>query len=233
MKLTAPGFDAPFKATATITTAAKEPAPWLPAGDGWIEHSGGNKNPVPGARIEWLTRCERAARDYIRAVINSDDFDDWSVVAAYRVVEPAKKRELKHGEYQKGDRVRYVARQPGWEDSKHIGRIGTVSDEVRGMSVPVEWEGESPKPSLAVYPANIEHESLPQFRKGDRVRIGPKGLENVSTAAGKEAEVKGQFGNHIQVSLFHEALTDHGRFGRTFYAEPQALTLLIPAREGL
>lgn len=220
------------KPTAVWSERAPE-APWLPEGDGWIEWSGG-KNPVPGATVEWLTPGERNARSYTPAVIESDKIDDWTVVVAYRVVEPAKKRELKHGEYLPGDRVRYVGRSPFHNEPEHIGRLGTVGSVITEKTIEVLWDGQSPKPAWGVYPENIEHESLPQFRKGDRVRVGPKGLGNVREAAGKDAKVTARsFNGDIEVSIFHPVRADFGNIGRTFFAKSHEISLLIPAREGV
>lgn len=65
--------------------------PWYPEGDGWIEHTPGDPQPVADeVRVHWLTRRERREQDYfptpsIRAMHNSwgksDVYPDNDIVA--------------------------------------------------------------------------------------------------------------------------------------------------------
>lgn len=143
--------------------------PWLPEGEGWIEWSGG-ENPVPGAKVQWVTECERRYRHSRPAIAASEALNWGEGIVAYRVEEPAKPaRVLKHGEYQPGDRVRYTARGLGAPLS-WIGRVGViecVSQDGRSSSVRFDNSGND---ALCSH-ASLEHESLPQFEVGDRVRL--------------------------------------------------------------
>lgn len=207
--------------------AAEIEKPWVPEGDGWIEHNGSNVNPAPGANVEWIIADERQEKHYIYAFNRSEDVL-WSCVVAYRVVEAAKPtRTLKHGEYQVGDRVRYTARASDVGDLSRVGAVGVATD-VKSYAVEVKWDDGITRPHGPLT-ENIEHESLPQFKIGDRVRAKAGGLRGVKQAAGHEAEIVGGSGL-LSLRFDCKIKSDTGRSSNTWYAHPGEIELVRPAR---
>ena len=203
--------------------------PWTPEGEGWIEHDVSRTNPVPGAMVEWLTHSEREGRCYIRSVTKSEHLI-WSFAVAYRVVESAKPpRTLAHGEYQVGDRVRYTARAADVGDLSRVGVVGVVTG-VKGSIIDVKWDDGITRPNGPL-PENIEHESLPQFKVGDRVRVKAGGLFNVPLAAGREAQIENYAAGYGIKLRFYGPFENRDRYSSNiWYGSNDRIELVRPVQ---
>lgn len=171
---------------------------------------------------------------------NAADFDETDftdppaqplVTEGYLPIQAAASaRTLKHGEYRKGDRVRYVGRVAGTV-SMWIGFTGSVTAHDRGW-VYVAFDGPD-ELHKSCHPGNLEHDLLPQFEVGDRVRVKAQGLANVPFAAGIEGvltEAKGP--DVFAIVLDAEVIGTSGRKSDMWTAVAADIELVRPACRG-
>ena len=143
-----------------------------------------------------------------------------------------KPRALKHGEYRPGDRVRYVGRSKLWNQPGDIGDLATVR-EVSNSIVFLTYDKPKRCHSPGVYPENIEHESLPQFEAGDRVRVKDGGLPAVSDAAGREALIAISYLDSTMHLRFDEPIANnYGTISQEWHAERHQVELVRPFQAG-
>lgn len=142
----------------------------------------------------------------------------------------ASARVLKHGEYRKGDRVRYAGRVSG-RTAKWIGLTGSVAS-LHGGLVYVAFDGAG-ELHKSCHPRNLEHEHLPQFEVGDRVRAKARGLANVPIAAGVEGVLTEAVSTDVfTVVLDTEVTGESGRISDTWTTVAADIELVRPVQRG-
>lgn len=142
----------------------------------------------------------------------------------------ASARVLKHGEYRKGDRVRYVGRVAGTV-ANWIGFTGSVTAHDSGW-VYVAFDG-ADELHKSCHPRNLEHEHLPQFEVGDRVRVKAQGLANVPVAAGVEGVLTEAMSPDVFAIVLDTEVTGRiGRISDMWTAVAADIELVRPAQRG-
>jgi hypothetical protein len=142
---------------------------------------------------------------------------------------PKPGRVLEHGEYLLGDRIRFAGRFHNALPELR-GRVGVFSMIDENGSARFVLDGDQGVRIGSV--ENIEHQSLPQFEIGDRVKVKPCGLCSVPVAAGYEATVKGVYAGGVRLR-FDGLLTN--RFGETslfWTAGSEQIDLVRPVQAG-
>lgn len=139
-------------------------------------------------------------------------------------------RVLKHGEYQVGDRVRYTGRLQG-RTSKWIGRTGVVKARYRHVLTIAFDDDIGSMKSCDI--ANLEHEHLPQFEVGDRVRVKARGLPNVPIAAGVEGVLTEAMNADVFEIVLDTEVTGHsGRISDMWTTVAADIELVRPVQRG-
>lgn len=134
-------------------------------------------------------------------------------------------RRLIHGQYAPGDRVRYTGRGSSQLEADLVGKVGTVVCLEPGMV-----GGKFGVAHGFYLPAErLEHERLPQFLTGDRVRVKAQGLFNVREAAGSDAVIIRKGEADTLVLRFSQPVTSNDR--RQLHdaaARPHEIELVTP-----
>lgn len=138
-------------------------------------------------------------------------------------------RTLKNGEFLPGDRVRFTGRHSP-AVAEVLGRVGRMLGMVEGLAI-VVFDGEATRRVCSI--GNLEHESLPQFEVGDRVRVKSAGLHNVKAAAGFETTIDAPaWGNLVRLRFSVDVENDEGLKSTLWWAEPSMIELVRPVQAG-